>query len=113
MCWLALGWGGPAEILGAVVIAHGEGAGRQASPIAAPGSGRKLSDRGRDAEHDPVPEPRSGRRIRVEAGHGEPLSLRGEPVPTQLGRDVLAGHPEAVVNLSIAHGLAVGDVVAL
>src|SRR6266568_3769280 len=69
--------------------------------------------RGGEVEHQPVPEARAGRGVRVVAGHGEALGLGREAMPAQLRGHVPAAHAEAVVYLVIAHLLVLGDVVAL
>ena len=100
---------GAAEVRCPVVIADVERAGRQ--PGARAGASRQRGHRGRQAEQQPVPEAGAGGGVRVVAGDREPRGLRRETRPGQLRRDVVAGHPEAVVHLPRRHHLAVGDVV--
>src|SRR5215472_14049322 len=59
-----------------------------------------------------MPEARPGGSVRVIARHRESLGLCREAVPAQGRGNVLAAHAETVVDLGIAHLLAVGDVVA-
>src|SRR5580704_1320090 len=59
-----------------------------------------------------MPETRTGRRIRVEAGDREALGLSRETGPAQRRGDVPPGHAEPVKDLVVRHHLAIGDVIA-
>jgi molybdate-binding protein/transcriptional regulator with XRE-family HTH domain len=101
---------GAAEVLRPVVIADVERAAGQ--PGTRAGAGRQRRHRGRQVEQHPVPEAGAGRGVRVVAGDREARGLRRETRPGQRRRDVLPGHPEAVVHLLRGHHLTIGDVVA-
>ncbi len=105
--------GRAAEVLGPVVVAHVERPLGQAGAVRAGRVRLEFGHRGGNAEHDPVPETRTGRRVRVEAGDREALGLGRETGPAQRRGEVPAGHAEPVEDLVLRHHLAVGNVVTV
>ena len=70
----------------------------------------QLRRAGRKVVHDPVPPSAAGGRVGIVDRQREALRGLGRPLPLQRGRDVVAAAAEAVEDVFVADGLALGKI---
>src|SRR6185369_9057270 len=90
---------GPAEAAATEVVAQVEGLPRQRRALSTRAAGQD-GGAGGEVDEQPVPEPARRRGVRVEAGDREAASGVRESPPPQLGRTILTGQAESVVQMA-------------